>query len=221
MMNSTRQQVGLRMICLACCLSTPAIATAGQVLPTWSQQVTIAQSSPSNILTDSYSASLLTIIYAINGAEGEAYEGLVDYQGYSGPVVLHVLQASYTPPTFEPVPALLDVYSFPASAQPPQLNCPPVGTFLTEIDVPIGNYFSSPYNITLPGQNTSGGECYLISGDFAYLDVPSFFSISTVPEPSSFLMLGTATVILAACARRRVLRSEPPVKPLRPVVASM
>jgi hypothetical protein len=47
-----------------------------------------------------------------------------------------------------------------------------------------------------------------------------FIELTAVPEPSSFLMLGTAIMILALCALLRVVRRGSPAKPGRPAVAS-
>ncbi len=204
-MNVTRENVGLGMICLAFCLSTPAIATAGQVLPTWSQQVYVTGLADSYVVDQEPATFLELKDTSEAGLTGQVLQGLVDYQDYSGPVVIHVIQAYYAPvETDPPLTVPLVVYAFPASAQPPQLDNPPIGAYLTEIDIPYGNYYSSSYSVTLPGQNTGGSECFLLSCSDVFADVPGRLLVSTVPEPSSFLMLGTATVILAACALRRV-----------------
>jgi len=138
------------------------------------------------------------------GLSPTMYGVLLDYQGSPGPINLYVNYAAWgfdtsNTPSFD-VP--LDVYSYPSSPNPPSSINMDLFRELGSPSIPVGDYWSSPYPITLQGSaDAGGGVCLLLQAGFVEgLGTSSMsfnFSSSSVPEPSSWLSLGTAMAGLA------------------------
>jgi hypothetical protein len=202
---------------LACALSAPSVATAGSIIPTWIEYVEVDYSG-----FDPFTGQE---IISVTSSSGPGFAGqsftlyndldprlpvgrinavLVDYQN-SGTGILNVNSARWLPGT--PGPVKFDVYSFPASAQPPQISSPPLGSFVGEFAIPPGDHVVPPIPITLT--STGGGVCFLLvaqddisrGGSEFTLSVP--ITYSSIPEPSSFLMLATAIAGVVLSARCR------------------
>jgi hypothetical protein len=100
-------------------------------------------------------------------------------------------------------PIEVDIFSFPASSQPPQLDSRPTGVnFLQSVIVPP-NDGSFAFPIHLNGDLIDGGECFLFQVEQydVLLGAPEVF-LRTTPEPRSSVMLsaGVAFVLLRAVA---------------------
>jgi len=185
---------------------------AGGMHPTWTEAVYLntdydARTGQYTTYTSTYagtgdSLGLFNLTNRYDGT-GLNVEAIVDYQGNPGPVVLYVTFAMWNLNLLDTDPLLLNVYSYPASPEPPELTSPPVGSFPNLIEIPPQNYSSSPYPITLTGPATGGSVAFLLSVRNTTTDGDGFINLAAAPEPSSFLMLGTAFVVLVLCAIRR------------------
>jgi len=196
------------MIFLASLISAPPIAMAGGIQPTWILGMDVQTNrDPNNgqpvvvsMATVQGTGDSFSLFNTTNARAGAGFnvEALVDYQGNPGPVVLYVTSANWNGSLGDPDPLLLFVSSYPASPQPPQLDSPPTGSTGYTIEIPPGDYSSSYYPITLSGPDTGGGVAFLLSTADTSDDGAGFISfVTTVPEPSSVLMLGTAIAVLA------------------------
>ncbi len=206
-------------------MTLPSTAIAGGNL-TWIDGVTV--SSNFDYSTDQISTSISS--YLTTGGSfgvadftnafvpgGTQYFSIIDSQGTSGAITVDVTYASWN---FDAangggsVP--LYVYSYPSSPDPPAIDSVPTGPFLDEVDIPVGDYTSSPYALTLYGNNINGGTALLLEtlssttlgSPSISFDDPSDGGSSgvdpagSVPEPSSWVMLGTALSAMIVLARR-------------------
>jgi hypothetical protein len=215
-------------------LSSPA-ARAG---PTWMAEVIDAPDFSSGgppgmtniyVLPFTGAGSGVSTYDSGRGVPPTMFGVLLDYQGSpTPPINLYVTDASwgFNTSILDPVPLL--VYSFPPSPYPPSsITSLPYGPSET-LEIPVGDYSSSPCLITLPG------PCVLLFAGFDHTLGPSYvgftFSPSSVPEPSSWLILGTAMAGLAIFSRhesnrrrassRRCAREPALDAPARPPVTT-
>jgi len=137
------------------------------------------------------------------GVPPTTYGVLLDYQGNTGPENLYVTYASWGYNTSILDPVTLLVYSFPSSPNPPS-SITSLPYYPSEsLDIPVGDYSSSSCLITL------SGPCVLLEAEFDHeLGTPyiDFSFSSSVPEPSSWLILGTAMAGLAIFFRHGLIR---------------
>jgi hypothetical protein len=215
------KSTGAAVIFLASLMWMAPSSMAGNVLPTWiesvevnfttdpvtgNQNVGILSSSEFPLTEYAFGVNNLT-----NPTSGTGYvtDALVDYQGNPGPVVLNVVYAALNNNPSLPESVILDVYSFPASPAPPQLDSPPTGSPLTAFSIPSTASASSPYAITLPTSDTGGGTCFLLETEIGGHDLTSQINFfGAIPEPSSFLMLGTSVLMLAILGRGILVRTK-------------
>jgi hypothetical protein len=212
------------LITLVLLTAMPSIASAGGNL-SWIDSVTVSVSH--NDMTgqiDTYVSSSPTTgggsfgvadLFQPRAGEGSQYSAIIDFQGTANSINLVVSYASWNFNVANgggSVP--LDVYSFPSSPSPPQIDTVPSGTFLYELAIPVGDYTSSPYALTLYGNNAGGGTALLLETVSSTLfgspsisfDAPSAGGVgssTSVPEPSSWVMLGTAMTAMIVLARRK------------------
>jgi hypothetical protein len=129
------------------------------------------------------------------------WDALLDFQGTPQNQTIYVTFAEWSRVRSKPVG--LCVYAYPASPEPPQLDSRPTGVFLFGVSVP-NNDGSFQFPISLKGININGGECFLFQTDY-YLDInlgwPTI-SATTVPEPTSIIMLCTGLVFAVFRAAR-------------------
>ena len=188
-------------------LSSPA----ARACPTWMDSVTETPAYPlgyadeTNIYSYPFTGSGFSVATFDNGRglPPTTYGVLLDYQGSPAPINLYVtyaawgFDASITPNFAVP----LDVSSYPSSPNPPSSITSLPFSPLESLSIPVGDYSSSPYPITLSGsQDSGGGVCLLLEAGFDHELGPSSISFSfssSVPEPSSWLLLGTAMAGLA------------------------
>lgn len=205
----SRECTGLVVILLASLAQPSIVMAGGGQLPTWVERVTVqsndwVQYSVSALPDTNYTFA------ALNDGDprypGVFYtQTLADYQVNPGIVVLHVTSVANLDMDL-PLNAggPLDVYSYPTSPQPLQLDSPPVsGQLLGAFTIPEGDYSLSSYDIILnvSGVNGGNGLCLLISteemGHGSFPEIAGNF----VPEPSSFLtmvlgMVGVTSVLV-------------------------
>jgi hypothetical protein len=208
--------IGLAIVALA-----PA-ARAGYVLPTWVETVKVQATldyQTGQLVTSFYqspgSITEFGLYYSENRYSGQytSYETLIDYQNVTGPITIDVTSASlggylsgFTVPLY--------VSGFPASPQPPVLGSAPQGG--SGIDIPTGDYTSSPLSLTLT-PDAHGSVCFLLSTGITdiYGTGPAQISVDTVtamamaPEPSSIAMFPIGIGFVLAVIRRKKKRPRP------------
>jgi hypothetical protein len=188
-------------------VSAPASVMAGGIAPTWIEEVSVGpETDPVTGLTSlTASSSVVTgNLFAVDNfsdphgdPDGIRYtDVIVDFQGHPSSTVIGLTSALWNfDPTFQGRLPLF-VASFPASALPPQVDTPPDMSNAYEIDLPTGNFSPSAILIGLSGPDTGGGECFVLGVPSGNGFGPSSAEFTTIPEPSTFLLLATALVPL-------------------------
>ncbi len=135
---------------------------------------------------------------------GYTFMALVDVQGPGSSLVIHITSATWNGDTSNSYAIPLFVNSYQSSSAPPSEFGYPIGLPEQFLVTPGTNPL-----LTLNGTHTDDGVCFLISTmsdtvdgtasisfDFDTLGDPLAITASTVPEPSSLVMMTVALAVM-------------------------
>jgi hypothetical protein len=195
------------MFCLLALL-LPSTLFAGSI-PLWTEQVIVSATSASLSPITNPTFTIYNLESQFSSSVNQM-DALIEFQGSSPSDTLSIDLAEYGSSTSQSGIIPINIYSVPASANPPSIFSISESTYLYTVNVETGDYYANPLPLVFTGTPIDNQMCFLVGvgyPDPSYGPPSIVIDPSSVPEPSTLILALSAFFSLGtlfAAKRRRV-----------------